>query len=136
MRKLDPARGFNSVGDEPSRILKVIQPFGKHCSCHLQGECVLVGCFSEALKRAGGRWRARCDKQDYMAQQARRLLSQPRHRVPIYVIIFFPFLSTYIFFVTFLVGINMCFSLKVPVSQTHNSKMTRAAGTQKETLRS
>jgi hypothetical protein len=26
-------------------MLKVIQRFGELCSCHLQGECVLVGCF-------------------------------------------------------------------------------------------
>jgi hypothetical protein len=28
--------------DKPCRILKVLQRFGKHCSCYLQGECVLV----------------------------------------------------------------------------------------------
>jgi hypothetical protein len=26
-------------------MLKVTQHFGKHCSYHLQGECVFVGCF-------------------------------------------------------------------------------------------
>jgi hypothetical protein len=26
-------------------MLIVIQRFGKHCSCHLQGECLEVGCF-------------------------------------------------------------------------------------------
>jgi hypothetical protein len=24
-------------------MLTIIQRFGKHCSCHLQGECVMVG---------------------------------------------------------------------------------------------
>jgi hypothetical protein len=33
-------------------MLKVIQRFRKHCSCHLQGECVLVGCFWKPLKAA------------------------------------------------------------------------------------
>jgi hypothetical protein len=32
-------------GDEPRRMLKVIQCFGKHRCCHFQGECVLVECF-------------------------------------------------------------------------------------------
>jgi hypothetical protein len=31
--------------DKPHRILRIIQRFGKHCSCHLQGEYVMVGCF-------------------------------------------------------------------------------------------
>jgi hypothetical protein len=31
--------------DEPCRMLKIIQRFGKHCSCHLQGEYVMVGHF-------------------------------------------------------------------------------------------
>jgi hypothetical protein len=26
-------------------MLKIIQHFGKHCSCHLQGKYVMVGCF-------------------------------------------------------------------------------------------
>jgi hypothetical protein len=26
-------------------MLKIIQRFGKHCSCHLQDECVVVGRF-------------------------------------------------------------------------------------------
>jgi hypothetical protein len=26
---------------------KIIESFGKHCSCHLQGECIKVGCFWE-----------------------------------------------------------------------------------------
>jgi hypothetical protein len=29
--------------DEPRRMLKIIERFGKHCSCHLQGEYVMVG---------------------------------------------------------------------------------------------
>jgi hypothetical protein len=35
----------SAFGDEPSRILKIIQRFGKHCICHLQGEYVMVGRF-------------------------------------------------------------------------------------------
>jgi hypothetical protein len=31
-------------GDEVQQMLKVIQCFSTQCSCHLQGECVLVGC--------------------------------------------------------------------------------------------
>jgi hypothetical protein len=35
---------INSVlEDDPSRILKIIRRFGNHCSCHLQGEYVMVG---------------------------------------------------------------------------------------------
>jgi hypothetical protein len=26
-------------------MLRIIQRFGKHCGCHLQGECVVVGRF-------------------------------------------------------------------------------------------
>jgi hypothetical protein len=26
-------------------MLRIIQRFGKHCSCHLQGECVVAGRF-------------------------------------------------------------------------------------------
>jgi hypothetical protein len=32
------------LGPEPCQMLKVIQHFGKHCTCHLQGKCVLVRC--------------------------------------------------------------------------------------------
>jgi hypothetical protein len=35
----------STFGDEPLRMLRIIQRFGKHCSCHLQGECVVVGRF-------------------------------------------------------------------------------------------
>jgi hypothetical protein len=35
--------------DEPRRMLSIIQPFGKHFSCHLQGECVVVGLFFGSL---------------------------------------------------------------------------------------
>jgi hypothetical protein len=31
--------------DEPRRMLRIIKRFGKHYSCHLQGEYVMVGCF-------------------------------------------------------------------------------------------
>jgi hypothetical protein len=31
-----------AFGCEPRRRLRIIQHFGKHCSCHLQGECVVV----------------------------------------------------------------------------------------------
>jgi hypothetical protein len=39
-------------------MLKVIQCFGKHFSCHLQGECVLVGHFWKPYKgqAVGGKW--------------------------------------------------------------------------------
>jgi hypothetical protein len=33
----------SAFGDEPHRILRVFQFLGKHCSCHLRGECVLGG---------------------------------------------------------------------------------------------
>jgi hypothetical protein len=33
----------SAFADESGRLLKVIQRFRKHCSCHLQGECVVVG---------------------------------------------------------------------------------------------
>jgi hypothetical protein len=26
-------------------MLKIVQNFGKHCSFHRQGECVVIGCF-------------------------------------------------------------------------------------------
>jgi hypothetical protein len=37
-------------------MLKVIQCFDKHCSCHLESECVLFRHFLEALKRACRGW--------------------------------------------------------------------------------
>jgi hypothetical protein len=30
----------SAFGDQPCQMLKVTQRFGKHCSCHLHGECV------------------------------------------------------------------------------------------------
>jgi hypothetical protein len=30
-------------------VLRIIQRFGKHCSCHLQGDYVMIGLFLEAL---------------------------------------------------------------------------------------
>jgi hypothetical protein len=32
-----------SFGVEPHWMLRIVQRFSKHCSCHLQGECVVVG---------------------------------------------------------------------------------------------
>jgi hypothetical protein len=48
------------VGDEPRRMLNVIQRFGKHPSCHLQGECLLVGCFWKPYieQVISGEWRS------------------------------------------------------------------------------
>jgi hypothetical protein len=39
-------------------MLEVIQRFGKHCNCHLQGEYVLVGRFWKPCmwKAVGGKW--------------------------------------------------------------------------------
>jgi hypothetical protein len=37
-------------------MFNVIQRFDKHSSCHLQGECALVGCFLKALYIVGGEW--------------------------------------------------------------------------------
>jgi hypothetical protein len=44
-------------------MFKVIQSFGKHSSCHLQGEYILVECFLEAYveQAVGGEWEV-CDK--------------------------------------------------------------------------
>jgi hypothetical protein len=35
----------SAFGDEPRQILRIIQRFDKHFSCHLQGEYVVVGRF-------------------------------------------------------------------------------------------
>jgi hypothetical protein len=35
-------RTTSAYTGEPRRMLKGIQRFGKHCSCHLQGGCVMV----------------------------------------------------------------------------------------------
>jgi hypothetical protein len=51
--------------DEPRRILIIIQRFFKHCCFHLQGECVVVRLFLEALYRAGIRWRVGFDGADW-----------------------------------------------------------------------
>jgi hypothetical protein len=42
-------------------MFEVIKLFGKQFSCHLQGECVMVGRFLEALYRDGIRWRVGFD---------------------------------------------------------------------------
>jgi hypothetical protein len=40
----------SAFGEQPRRMLKVIHRFGKHCSCHLQGECVFAtAMFAETL---------------------------------------------------------------------------------------
>jgi hypothetical protein len=44
-------------------MLSITQRFGKHCSCCLQGECV-VGRILESLYRAGSRWQVRLDSVD------------------------------------------------------------------------
>jgi hypothetical protein len=44
--------------DVPHQMLKVIH-FGKHCSCHLQGEYMLVQQLLEY--RTGSRWQVGCD---------------------------------------------------------------------------
>jgi phosphatidylinositol kinase/protein kinase (PI-3 family) len=35
----------NFLSNRDSKVLKIIQHFSKHCSCHLQGESVMVGHF-------------------------------------------------------------------------------------------
>jgi hypothetical protein len=45
-------------------MLRINQRFGRHRSCHLQGECV-VGRVLEALYRASRRWRVRFDGADW-----------------------------------------------------------------------
>jgi hypothetical protein len=42
----------SAFGDEPRRMLRIIQRLGKHCSCHLQGERVMVGRF----RQGGSGW--------------------------------------------------------------------------------
>jgi hypothetical protein len=32
----------SALGDDPLRMLRIIKRFGKHSSCHLHGECVVV----------------------------------------------------------------------------------------------
>jgi hypothetical protein len=49
-----------AFGCEPRRMLSINQHFGKHYSCHFQGECV-VGQVLEALYGAGSRWRGGFD---------------------------------------------------------------------------
>jgi hypothetical protein len=46
-------------------MLSIIQRFGKHCNCRLQGECVVVGRILEDLHRAGSRWRVGFDGTDW-----------------------------------------------------------------------
>jgi hypothetical protein len=42
--------------DELGRMLKIIRRFGKHCSCHLQGECTVVGRFWKPSIGQALRW--------------------------------------------------------------------------------
>jgi hypothetical protein len=39
---------------EPCQMSRIIQHFGKHCSYHLQGECVVVGCWKLYIGQAVG----------------------------------------------------------------------------------
>jgi hypothetical protein len=55
---------ISAFGCEPRRMLSIDRRFGKHCSCHFQGECV-VGRVLEALCGAGRRWRVRFDGADW-----------------------------------------------------------------------
>jgi hypothetical protein len=50
----------SAFGCEQHRMWSINQRFNKHCSCHLQGVCV-VWRVLEALYRAGGRWRVGFD---------------------------------------------------------------------------
>jgi hypothetical protein len=45
-------------GDEPRKMLKAIQRFDKHCSCLLQGECLLVARLWKPYTEqvVGGEW--------------------------------------------------------------------------------
>jgi hypothetical protein len=38
-------------------MLKIVQHFGKHCSCHLQGEYIMVGHFWQPDIERGSRQR-------------------------------------------------------------------------------
>jgi hypothetical protein len=56
-------QSVNNIGatsafrDDPHRMLKVIQRFGKQCSCHLQGESVLFWSFWKPfIEQALGGW--------------------------------------------------------------------------------
>jgi hypothetical protein len=35
----------SAFGDEQHRMLRIIQCFSKHCSCHIQVKCIVVRCF-------------------------------------------------------------------------------------------
>jgi hypothetical protein len=52
------------------RILKVIHNFGKHCSCHLQGEYVLGEHFVEAVDRSGTGQEVGYDGSDWWIRRA------------------------------------------------------------------
>jgi hypothetical protein len=52
-------------------MLKIIQGFDKHCSCHLQGE-FLMFFFLEALHRAGSSWRVGIVGADWWSGRARK----------------------------------------------------------------
>jgi hypothetical protein len=43
--------------DKPRQILNVFHRFGNHCSCHLQGECLIGGFRKPYIVQAvGGEW--------------------------------------------------------------------------------
>jgi hypothetical protein len=50
--------GTLAFRDVLCQVLEVIQNFGKHCSCHLQGEYVLVRGFGKTFieQAVGGEW--------------------------------------------------------------------------------
>jgi hypothetical protein len=59
LRNAGSMAGMYNFGlrDEPRRMFESFR-FGKHYSCHLQGECVLVGSFSKphTEQAVGGEW--------------------------------------------------------------------------------
>jgi hypothetical protein len=44
-------RVTSAFWDQPRRMLRIIQRFGKHSSCHLQGDCIVTGKNNQPTKK-------------------------------------------------------------------------------------
>jgi hypothetical protein len=62
-------------------MLSIIKSFGKYCSCHLQGVCVVVGRILAALYKTGSRWRVGFDGADWWSGRAGCYLMGEEHVV-------------------------------------------------------
>jgi hypothetical protein len=68
-----------NFGFRGKAMSNVFQRFGNHCSCHLQGECVLGLEWLEVLYRPGSGWRVACVGRDWLNSCLHSIMSLRFH---------------------------------------------------------